>query len=200
MPKRPRNGAGDRSRTGGAKDAGGPRSRSDAAAKKRSRGGTGGAAAAGRARAQVEHSAGGVVVRATREADQPLVLLIRDSYDNWGFPKGHIESGEPADRAAVREVEEETGLSGLEVRGLVDTIDWWFRFRGRLIHKVCDFYLMVVQPGAPANTTPQRAEGISACEWLPYEAALERLSYVNARGVLSRAYAMLTGAQADGTV
>jgi len=139
-------------------------------------------------------------VQATGAADQPLVLLIRDSYNNWGFPKGHIEPGEPADRAAVREVEEETGLTGLEVRGLIDTIDWWFRFQGRLIHKLCDFYLMVVQPGTPADTTPQKAEGISACDWLPYDAALERLSYANARAVLARGYAMLTGAQADGTV
>jgi len=147
----------------------------------------------------VEHSAGGIVVRATGEADQPLVLLIRDSYDNWGFPKGHIESGEPAQRAAVREVEEETGLSSLEMHGLVDTIDWWFRFRGRLIHKVCDFYLLLVQPGTSVETTPQLAEGISACEWLPYDTALERLSYANAKAVLTRAYAMLTGAQADGS-
>lgn len=148
----------------------------------------------------MEHSAGGVVVRTGLRADQPLVLLIRDSYDNWGFPKGHIESGEPAEHAAAREVEEETGLSGLETRGLVDTIDWWFRFRGRLIHKVCDFYLMVVPPDGSAETTPQEAEGISACEWLPYDSALQRLSYANARGVLTRTYAMLTGAQADGTV
>ncbi len=33
-----------------------------------------------------------------------------------------------------------TGLTGLEVRAPIDTIDWYFRFRGRLIHKVCHFY------------------------------------------------------------
>ena len=35
-----------------------------------------------------ETSAGGVVYR--REGAQPLYLLIRDSYQNWGFPKGHL--------------------------------------------------------------------------------------------------------------
>ena len=64
---------------------------------------------------------------------------------------------------------------------------------------MCDFYLLLVQPGMSAETTPQLAEGISACEWLPYDAALARLSYANARAVLTRAYAMLTGAQADGS-
>jgi 8-oxo-dGTP pyrophosphatase MutT (NUDIX family) len=153
-----------------------------------------------RGRVNGEHSAGGVVMRLTARPEQPLVLLIRDSYDNWGFPKGHVEPGEPTDHAALREVEEETGLTALELRGLIDTIDWWFRFRGRLIHKVCDFYLMVLPPGTSAETSPQRGEGISACEWVPYDQALARLSYANATAVLARAYAMITGAQADGSV
>lgn len=155
---------------------------------------------AGRPRVRGEHSAGGVVMRLTGPRDQPLVLLIRDSYDNWGFPKGHVEVGEYADQAAVREVQEETGLADFAVRGLIDTIDWWFRFRGRLIHKVCDFYLMVIPPDGAYATSPQRAEGISACEWVPYPEAYERVSYENAKAVLVRGFEMLTGEQADGTV
>jgi len=137
-------------------------------------------------------------MRVDPSSDQPLVLLIRDSYDNWGFPKGHLEPGESPTHAAIREVEEETGLTGLELHGLIDTIDWWFRLEGRLIHKVCDFYLMMVPPGGSWSTTPQDAEGISACEWVPYEPALTRLPYANAKEVLARAYQMVTGAQADG--
>ena len=55
-----------------------------------------------RTRAQRETSAGGVVYRL--ESGTPLFLLIRDSYANWGFPKGHLEAGERADEAALREV------------------------------------------------------------------------------------------------
>src|SRR3954452_19930336 len=87
-----------------------------------------------------ETSAGGVVFRV--DDGQPLYLLIRDSYQNWGFPKGHLERGELPEAAALREVEEETGLSGLALRGPIETIEWYFRFRGRLIHKICYFYLM----------------------------------------------------------
>lgn len=141
-----------------------------------------------RVRPKQETSAGGVVFRI--DDGRPLFLLIRDSYRNWGFPKGHLEDGESASAAALREVSEETGLDDLGLRGEIDAIDWYFRFRGRLIHKVCHFYLMEATHG---NTKPQRAEGITACRWLPLEDAAELISYVNARDVLRRAAAMVDG-------
>ena len=139
-----------------------------------------------RSRAKRETSAGGVVFRV--EDGRPLFLLIRDSYRNWGFPKGHVENGEAPEQAALREVQEETGLADLSLRGEVDTIDWYFRFRGRLIHKVCHFFLMET---GQAETSPQRTEGITACRWAPYDEAREVISYANARGVLRRANEMI---------
>ena len=142
-----------------------------------------------RARATRETSAGGVVYR--MDAGVPLFLLIRDSYSNWGFPKGHLERGEQASDAALREVREETGLHDLVLHGLIDTIDWYFRFRGRLIHKSCHFYLMET---TESQTAPQRAEGITACQWTGYAPAHEALSYANAREVLRRARDMIDAA------
>jgi 8-oxo-dGTP pyrophosphatase MutT (NUDIX family) len=144
-----------------------------------------------RARAHRETSAGGVVYRV--DAGVPLFLLIRDSYANWGFPKGHLETGERAEDAAIREVREETGLAELSLRGTIDTIDWYFRFRGRLIHKVCHFFLMET---TQADTAPQRAEGITACRWVAYGEATESISYGNARQVLRNAYEMIAGTRA----
>ncbi len=142
-----------------------------------------------RGRARKETSAGGVVFRI--HEGRALFLLIRDSYKNWGFPKGHLEAGEAAEAAALREVREETGLDGLELRGTVATIDWYFRFRGRLIHKVCHFFLMETEDEA---TSPQRAEGITACRWAPFEEAMVAISYANARDVLQRAHGMVVAA------
>jgi 8-oxo-dGTP pyrophosphatase MutT (NUDIX family) len=141
-----------------------------------------------RARAHRETSAGGVVYRLFEGG--ALFLLIRDSYQNWGFPKGHLESGERAEDAALREVREETGLGDLALRGQIETIDWYFRFRGQLIHKVCHFYLMET---TQADTLPQQAEGITACQWVAYEDARTAISYANARKVLGRAHEMIVG-------
>ena len=139
-----------------------------------------------RTRPKEETSAGGVVYRVVDGA--PLYLLIRDSYKNWGFPKGHVEQGERPEGAALREVSEETGLSDLALRGLIETIDWHFRFRGKLIHKICHFYLMET---AESSTSPQRTEGITACRWLPFDEAEELISYGNAREVLRKARALV---------
>jgi 8-oxo-dGTP pyrophosphatase MutT (NUDIX family) len=136
--------------------------------------------------ARDETSAGGVVFRIVD--GRPLFLLIRDSYQNWGFPKGHVEPGEALEAAALREVGEETGLDGLTVRGSIEVIDWFFRFRGRLIHKFCHFYLIET---AAIRTSPQRAEGITACRWTPFEEAQSLVSYANAREVLRRAQEMV---------
>jgi 8-oxo-dGTP pyrophosphatase MutT (NUDIX family) len=142
---------------------------------------------AGRAReAREEISAGGIVFR--RSPDGVLVLLIRDSYRNWGFPKGHVEKGELPDAAALREVREETGLAEVTLKAPIDVIDWNFRFRGRLVHKVCHFFLIEAESH---RARPLRREGITACRWLAFDEAVALVSYENARGVLARARALL---------
>lgn len=155
-------------------------------------------------RAELEVSAGGIVFRRLA-GEGARYLLIRDSYNNWGFPKGHLEGDESPAEAAMRETAEETGLSQLVLQGPIRVIDWHFRFRGRHIHKYCHFFLFE-SPGGDAS--PQVDEGITACQWRPLGEALEILSYDNARGVLKRAGEMVrtlvavgsgrTGGQADG--
>jgi 8-oxo-dGTP pyrophosphatase MutT (NUDIX family) len=140
-----------------------------------------------RRRAELEVSAGGIVYR--RAGVEPArFLLIRDSYDNWGFPKGHLEDGESPADAARRETGEETGLDRLVLQGPIRVIDWHFRFRGRHIHKYCHFFLFESPNGDPC---PQFDEGITDCQWRSLDEALDLLSYDNARGVLKRAGEMV---------
>ena len=137
--------------------------------------------------AELEVSAGGIVFRQS-PGEAARYLLIRDSYKNWGFPKGHLEGDESPAQAAMRETAEETGLDNLILQGPIRLIDWHFRFRGRHIHKYCHFFLFESPDG---EACPQLAEGITACQWRPLSEALELLSYDNARGVLKRAGEMV---------
>jgi len=137
-------------------------------------------------RARRETSAGGVVFRRGPDG-QVRFLLIRDSYTNWGFPKGHLERDEPPAEAARREVAEEAGLDELQLHGPIKVIDWYFRFRGKTIHKYCHFFLFESRRGDPV---PEEAEGITACVWHPLEEAQQTVSYDNAREVLLQAAEM----------
>lgn len=130
----------------------------------------------------MERSAGGVVVRDI--GGTAHVLVIRDPYQNWGLPKGHLENGESTGEAALREVAEETGLADLSLGEELATIEWYFRADGRLIHKFCAFYLMISVLGEPV---PQMAEGITECAWVPLSDVEERITYDNAREVVMAA-------------
>ena len=130
----------------------------------------------------METSAGGVIYRWSGAV--PHILLIRDAYQHWGFPKGHVEQGETPADAALREVREETGLGHLVLGPPLRTIDWFFRARGRLIHKYCHFFLIESRTG---DAVPEESEGITACVWVPIGRALVQISYDNAREVVRRA-------------
>jgi 8-oxo-dGTP pyrophosphatase MutT (NUDIX family) len=136
-----------------------------------------------KSKAEREVSAGGIIFR--RQPDRSArFLLIRDPYDHWGFPKGHLEGEETPAETALRESAEETGLSDLLLHGPIRIIDWHFRFRGRYIHKFCHFFLF---ESPAADVVPQLDEGITDHRWLAMNEALDLLSYDNARGVLKRA-------------
>ena len=136
-----------------------------------------------------ERSAGGVVVRSHDGVAH--VLLIRDPYRNWGLPKGHLEAGEDAAAAALREVREETGLDRIELGPELGSIDWYFRQEDRLVHKFCSFFLMRSPDG---ELSPELSEGITECIWLPPEEAMARVTYDNAREMIRMALSRLDGA------
>ncbi len=143
-------------------------------------------------KARIEHSSGGVVARSVDGA--VYLLLIRDPYGKWGLPKGHVENGESSCEAALREVREETGLTHLDPGPSLGTIDWYFRLRGDLVHKFCDYFLMASPDG---DTSPEISEGITECRWLPVGEAIKTVAYDNAREVVLRAVEVLKSGEAD---
>lgn len=136
---------------------------------------------------RTEISAGGIVVH--RDGGALRFLLIKDSYQNWGFPKGHVEPGESIEDAALREVAEETGVRDAVITAPLDVIEWEFQFRGARVRKTCHFFLMETRDAA---TSPQHDEGISACRWTTFDEANRLVAYDNARGVLHIAQSLVT--------
>jgi ADP-ribose pyrophosphatase YjhB (NUDIX family) len=132
-----------------------------------------------------EVSAGGLVVDTTGK----LGLLIgrRDQKDAsgkrilWSLPKGHIEEGESPEQAALREVQEETGIESIIEKSL-GVIDFWFMAGGKRIHKTVHHYLFRESGGLLA---PQETE-VDEVAWFPLAEIVERLAYPDEKKLIAR--------------
>ena len=132
-----------------------------------------------------EVSAGGLVVDTTGK----LGLLIgrRDLKDAsgkrilWSLPKGHIEEGETPEQAALREVQEETGIESIIEKSL-GVIDFWFMAGGKRIHKTVHHYLFRENGGLLA---PQESE-VDEVAWFPLAEIVERLAYPDEKKLIAR--------------
>jgi 8-oxo-dGTP pyrophosphatase MutT (NUDIX family) len=137
---------------------------------------------------QTERSAGGIIFYRTAKGE-PLFLLMINRKGYWEFPKGHLQQGETDLIAAKREVIEETGLSEVKVhRGFRTMIRYRYQRMGRQADKEVVFFLMETKPQSVVISDEHQG-----FVWLPYEEALAKLSYNNARRVLSEGHAFLAG-------
>ncbi len=133
-----------------------------------------------------EVSCGGVVFR--RFADGPKYLLILDGHGNWGFPKGHEETGESAEQTARREIQEETGLTALTLHASLPALEWTFSSGRTLVRKRCNYFLF---ESAVGETFPQQDEGITRCVWFSYPDATQDLTFPNTSKLLEKAAAIV---------
>ncbi|MFZ9986550.1 MAG: NUDIX hydrolase [Candidatus Nanopelagicales bacterium] len=135
-----------------------------------------------------ETSAGGLVV--DRRGDHLRAALIarhdRRGRLVWSLPKGHLEEGETPEDAAVREVEEETGIRG-RVLAPLGVIDFWFIAENRRIHKTVHHYLMEASGG---ELSDEDAEVVEVA-WFPLRDLRERLAYADERRLLDRVSELL---------
>jgi ADP-ribose pyrophosphatase YjhB (NUDIX family) len=104
----------------------------------------------------------------------------------WSLPKGHIEAGETAEEAAVREVEEETGIIGRVVAPL-GTIDFWFVAEDRRVHKTVHHFLLRALGGELSDSDVE----VSEVAWVPLHELESRLAYADERRLIRRATELL---------
>ncbi|HEV7206977.1 MAG TPA: NUDIX hydrolase [Jatrophihabitans sp.] len=135
-----------------------------------------------------EFSAGGLVVDLNGEVPRGALIGRTDRQGRllWSLPKGHIEAGETAEQAAVREVEEETGISGV-ILGELGTIDFWFVADGRRIHKTVRHYLMRRTGGELSDADIE----VDEVAWVPLSEIRAQLAYPDERGLVDTAGRML---------
>jgi 8-oxo-dGTP pyrophosphatase MutT (NUDIX family) len=120
-------------------------------------------------------AAGGVVRRLREDGSWEYAIIHRPKYDDWTLPKGKLDPGETEVRAAIREVEEETGMLcalGREI-GSVAYVD----NSGR--DKTVRYWLMAPMTG---RFRPNRE--VDDLKWLPIDEALALLSYDRDRSIL----------------
>jgi 8-oxo-dGTP diphosphatase len=122
-------------------------------------------------------AAGGILRRPGDDGAPVVGVIHRPRYDDWSFPKGKLHPGEDEEEAAVREVEEETGMR-CEVGPEVGTVSYTDR-RGR--PKRVRYWLM-----RPTGGTFEPGDEVDELRWLAPDRARSLLSYDHDRQLLGR--------------
>ncbi len=130
-----------------------------------------------------ETSAGGIVLRTIDAMPHAAVIARRNRAGRleWCLPKGHLEGTETPPEAAVREIAEETGITGA-ILDRLGVIDYWFTGSDRRVHKVVFHFLLHAIDGEITVENDPDAEAEDAA-WIPMPELPDRLSYPNERRI-----------------
>lgn len=114
-------------------------------------------------------------------------LLLHYPEGHWDFPKGHVEAGESEHETAVRELQEETGITDLRfVENFRTEISYTYTRSGRPSNKQVIFFL-----GQTTQSEVKTSFEHLTFKWLGYEDALKLLTFDNAKNVLKEAKTFL---------
>jgi len=132
-----------------------------------------------------ETSAGIVLFR--KENSEILFLLLHYPSGHWDFVKGKMEEGETAHQTAIRETQEETGITDIVfLEDFEEWIEYNFQFHGEPVHKKVVFFLA---------ETKTKEVSISHehlnYTWMDYQTAMEKTTFDNARSILAKSKSVL---------
>jgi len=105
------------------------------------------------------------------------------------LPKGLVDPGEKADETALREVREETGITGTILTKLLDIKYVYVRTWGdkQRVFKIVSFYLLRYESGEIDDVTPEMRIEVKQALWIPLEGAERKLTYRGERDAIRRA-------------
>jgi 8-oxo-dGTP pyrophosphatase MutT (NUDIX family) len=134
--------------------------------------------------ALTEVSAGGIVYH--REGDTLSILMIADRLGRWSFPKGLVQRDETSEVAALREIREETGVTG-RIEGELGASHYMYRRSAGLVNKTVHFYLVAAETTA---LRPQLEE-VSDARWFPAAEALAASAFAANTELLRKALSLV---------
>jgi len=134
-------------------------------------------------RTKLQFSAGGVVYRKAGP-EMEVVILTRGDGKIFCLPKGKIERLETPPQAALREIKEETGLTGTIEKDFGKINYWFYSDEDEVrVHKTVYFYLVRYESGSTADHDTDAEDA----RWLPVDEALKIMSYPSERQMVEKA-------------
>jgi 8-oxo-dGTP pyrophosphatase MutT (NUDIX family) len=132
-------------------------------------------------------SSGGVITRFTDKGVEVALVSVRGR-KAWCLPKGMIDRGEEPPQTALREVREETGLTGRLIDKIGHISYWYYQKDDMLkIHKTVHLYLLKYVSGS----TDDHDHEVDEARWFQIDKAISRLSYRSEKDILQKARDMI---------
>jgi 8-oxo-dGTP pyrophosphatase MutT (NUDIX family) len=137
-----------------------------------------------------EKSCGAVVFRKNREIEY---LLLHYEAGHWDYVKGQVEPNETERDTVLRELKEETGIEEAHfIEGFREEISYFYRREDKTILKKVVFFLVETKESGVRLSYEH-----IGYEWLTFQKAMERLTFSNARKVLTKAHDLLKAHSMD---
>lgn len=127
-----------------------------------------------------EKSCGAIIFKKNQDIKY---LLLHYAAGHWGFVKGNVDGPEKEQETALRELEEETGISEAVIIGnFREKVTYFYRRHQEMIHKEVIYFLMQV-----SNGSVHISHEHIGYDWLLYNKSLQTLTFNNARRILKKA-------------
>lgn len=140
-----------------------------------------------------ERSSGAIIFSINKETGEKEFLLLHYAAGHWDFPKGNIEPDEDELQTARREILEETGVQDVEfLKGFKRKIEYHYKRGQKSIRKEVIFYITKTNTREVVLST----EHIGYA-WKRYDKAMNRLTYMNAKNILTDAKIFLEGTSSN---